>query len=129
MLYCYNTSSLKSRACLETMVQLTDVIIKGKTRCDRLDDVKNLNVWGQDITGTAGGPACHPPCVTCAQLNYLLAHACYTTDITILQHTPNLEVLSLSINGITSLKHIMHCKGLKELYLRKNMVADINDIR
>lgn len=52
-----------------------------------------------------------------------------TTDVSILQRTPNMEVLSLSVNGISSLRHFMLCKGLKELYLRKNMIEDINDIR
>jgi hypothetical protein len=33
------------------MVQLTEAIIKGKTRLDKLSEVKNLNLWGQDITG------------------------------------------------------------------------------
>lgn len=33
------------------MVQLTQAIIKGKTRLDKLSEVKNLNLWGQDITG------------------------------------------------------------------------------
>lgn len=40
-----------------------------------------------------------------------------------------MEVLSLSVNGITSLKHFMHCTALRELYLRKNMVTELSDIR
>uniref|UniRef100_A0A383VDS6 U2A'/phosphoprotein 32 family A C-terminal domain-containing protein n=1 Tax=Tetradesmus obliquus TaxID=3088 RepID=A0A383VDS6_TETOB len=82
------------------MVQLTQAIIKGKTRLDKLSEVKNLNLWGQDIT-----------------------------DVSILQHTPAVQVLSLSVNGISSLRDFMHCRELRELYLRKNNVANLNDIR
>lgn len=31
------------------MVVLTEQIIKGKTRLDKLEEVKNLNLWGQDL--------------------------------------------------------------------------------
>jgi hypothetical protein len=41
----------------------------------------------------------------------------------------HLQVLSLSVNGISSLRDFMHCKELRELYLRKNNVANLNDIR
>lgn len=40
-----------------------------------------------------------------------------------------LQVLSLSVNGISSLRDFMHCRELRELYLRKNNVANLNDIR
>jgi hypothetical protein len=31
------------------MVVLTEQIIKGKTRLDKLEEVKNLNLWGQEL--------------------------------------------------------------------------------
>ncbi len=31
------------------MVVLTEQIIKGKTRLDKLEEVKNLNLWGNDL--------------------------------------------------------------------------------
>jgi Leucine-rich repeat (LRR) protein len=40
-----------------------------------------------------------------------------------------LQVLSLSVNGISSLRDFMHCRELRELYLRKNNVANLSDIR
>mmetsp|Transcript_27666 Transcript_27666/g.27356 ORF Transcript_27666/g.27356 Transcript_27666/m.27356 type:complete len:219 (-) Transcript_27666:29-685(-) len=42
---------------------------------------------------------------------------------------PNLEVLSLSVNKITTLKHFQYCRKLTELYLRKNLISDLNEIR
>lgn len=35
------------------MVQLTEQIIKGKTKLDKLEEVKNLNLWGQDLDDCA----------------------------------------------------------------------------
>lgn len=40
-----------------------------------------------------------------------------------------LEVLSLSVNNISTLKDVQNCYNLKELYLRKNSISDINEIR
>jgi Leucine-rich repeat (LRR) protein len=40
-----------------------------------------------------------------------------------------MQVLSLSVNGISSLRDFMHCRELRELYLRKNNVANLSDIR
>lgn len=42
---------------------------------------------------------------------------------------PNLEVLSLSVNKVTTLIDIAHCSKLQELYLRKNNITDISEIR
>ncbi|EFJ46477.1 hypothetical protein VOLCADRAFT_105471 [Volvox carteri f. nagariensis] len=82
------------------MVVLTEQIIKGKTRLDKLEEVKNLNLWGQDLD-----------------------------DCSILAKLPNLEVLSLSVNRLSSLKDFRHCAKLQELYLRKNDVKDLNEIQ
>ncbi|KAL6758204.1 hypothetical protein V8C86DRAFT_2600705 [Haematococcus lacustris] len=82
------------------MVALTEQIIRGKTRIDKLDDVKNLNLWGQDLD-----------------------------DVSVLAKMPNVEVLSLSVNRISTLKGFRHCLKLQELYLRKNVVQDVTDLQ
>ncbi|KXZ49111.1 hypothetical protein GPECTOR_23g41 [Gonium pectorale] len=82
------------------MVVLTEQIIKGKTRLDKLEEVKNLNLWGQELD-----------------------------DCAVLAKLPNLEVLSLSVNRLSSLKDFKHCSKLQELYLRKNDVRDLNEIQ
>ena len=66
------------------MVLLTEQIIKGKTRLDKLEDVKNLNLWGQDLD-----------------------------DVSVLSKLPNVEVLSLSVNRISSLAHFRNCSRLQ----------------
>lgn len=62
---------LAPAACLlsSSQVVLTEQIVRGKTRIDRLDEVRNLNLWGQDID-----------------------------DVSVLARLPGVEVLSLSVN-------------------------------
>jgi Leucine-rich repeat (LRR) protein len=67
-----------------------------KTKTNRIDSIKNLNLWGNDLD-----------------------------DITIVQQMNALEVLSLSVNNISTLRDISYCNNLKELYLRKNTIVDI----
>jgi Leucine-rich repeat (LRR) protein len=42
---------------------------------------------------------------------------------------PNVEILSLSLNKITSLRDFVGCLKLTELYLRKNMIGDLAEIK
>lgn len=71
-----------------------------RTKAGSLDAVKNLNLWGNDID-----------------------------DVSILREMPNLEVLSLSVNKINTLKYFQYCKKLTELYLRKNLISDLREIK
>ncbi|EGR33402.1 leucine rich repeat protein [Ichthyophthirius multifiliis] len=79
---------------------LTEDLIKQKTKTEAIHLVKNLNLWGQELD-----------------------------DLHVLKGMPNLEVLSLSVNQISSLKYIKCCLKIKELYLRKNSIQDITEIR
>ena len=79
---------------------LTEDLILQRTKAGSLENVKNLNLWGNDIE-----------------------------DVRILKEMPNIEVLSLSVNKISSLKSFQYCKKLTELYLRKNLISDISEIR
>ena len=79
---------------------LTEELVISKSKCDNLISVKNLNLWGNDIE-----------------------------DMKLLQRMPNVEVLSLSVNKISTLKDFAYCSKLIELYLRKNCISDIREIR
>lgn len=81
------------------MSTLSEQQILSRARASSLENVKNLNFWGSDLN-----------------------------DISVLRQMPNVEVLSLSVNNITSLKDFAHCPRLRELYLRKNSIRDINEI-
>jgi len=71
-----------------------------RTKCNRMDLIRNLNVWGNDLS-----------------------------ELPALRHMPNLEVLSLSVNKVSCLEDIRYCPKLTELYLRKNNVADLGEVR
>ena len=71
-----------------------------KCKTDKLTSIKNLNLWGNDLE-----------------------------DISIIKNMPNIEICSLSLNKIFSLKDFTTCKKLSELYLRKNLVTDLQEIK
>jgi hypothetical protein len=79
--------------------KLTAEFIALRTKSDRLEQIKNLNLWGNELE-----------------------------DISIIRNMPLLEVVSLSVNRITTLKDFSFLKNLKELYLRKNSIRDINEV-
>lgn len=79
---------------------LTAELICVKTKASNLESVKNLNLWGNEID-----------------------------DVNIVKEMPNLEVLSLSVNKISSLKPFQYCKKLSELYLRKNLIQDLSELK
>lgn len=82
------------------MVGLTEGMIKGRTRLDRMEEVRNLNLWGQDLD-----------------------------DVSMLSKLSMVEILSLSVNRITTLRDFAHCAKLQELYLRKNEVSDVAELQ
>uniref|UniRef100_K7G6V2 Cilia- and flagella-associated protein 410 n=1 Tax=Pelodiscus sinensis TaxID=13735 RepID=K7G6V2_PELSI len=50
------------------------------------------------------------------------------TDISICRELPNIEVITFSVNGISSLAPISHCQHLTELYLRKNSIPSLDEL-
>jgi len=79
---------------------LTQDLVLLRSKADRLDNVKNLNLWGNDID-----------------------------DVSILKDMSNVEVLSLSVNKIATLRDFQYCPRLTELYLRKNLIADLAEVQ
>lgn len=81
------------------MVVLTEDMIVARTRVSDMNHVKKLNCWGAELS-----------------------------DISVLRKLSNVEVLSLSVNTITTLEDIQHCKNLQELYIRKNAIPNLTQI-
>jgi len=79
---------------------LTQDLVLLRSKADRLDSVRNLNLWGNDID-----------------------------DVSILKDMGNVEVLSLSVNKIATLRDFQFCPRLTELYLRKNLIADLAEVQ
>ena len=81
------------------VIMLSENLILSKTKSERLTAVKNLNLWGAELS-----------------------------DISIVTQLINLEVLALSVNHVATLRDIAECKLLRELYLRKNDIASLGEV-
>jgi Leucine-rich repeat (LRR) protein len=65
---------------------LTTDLVFTKTKSDSLQNIKNLNLWGNDLE-----------------------------DLRLIEKMPNLEVVSLSVNRINSLRDFATCQKLQVL--------------
>ncbi|CAG5126181.1 unnamed protein product [Candidula unifasciata] len=79
--------------------ELTEALVLIRTRAADLESVRKLNCW-----------------------------ACNIGDVNIVRRMPNLEVCSLTINKLTSLRDFSHCHNLQELYVRTNNIQHLSDI-
>lgn len=79
---------------------LTRELLLSKCKTDKLAAIKNVNLWGNEIEDLS-----------------MLA-----TEL------PNVEIVSLSLNKISSLRDFQYCSKLQELYLRKNNICDLRDV-
>jgi len=79
---------------------LTIELLHMKTKTNQIDKITKLNLWGNDLD-----------------------------DVSILHSMTSLEVLSLSVNHIRSLKDFQNCYNLRELHLRRNLITDLSEIR
>ena len=78
---------------------LTKETIVEKCKKQNFKEIVNINIWGCDID-----------------------------DVSIIHQLPNLEVVSMSVNKISTLKPFSFCPKITELYLRKNLIKDINQV-
>ena len=81
------------------MVRLTEEMIAARTRINDCTQVKKLNCWGAELD-----------------------------DISIIRKMKNVQILSLSVNNITSLADFQNCEELEDLFIRKNNIKDLNSV-
>ena len=79
--------------------KLTKDFIRSRLGNDDFENIKNLNLWGNNID-----------------------------DISLLSEMPSLEIISLSVNHIKDLSVFRSLKNVKELYLKDNQISDFNQI-
>ena len=79
---------------------LTTELIRTRTKTDSLQYVKRFTLCGNDID-----------------------------DVKLVRQMPNIEVLSLSVNRINTLKDFAHCHKLQELYVRKNSILELSEVQ
>ncbi|XP_068099608.1 cilia- and flagella-associated protein 410 [Hyperolius riggenbachi] len=80
-------------------MKLTRKQVLSRAKASELDNVRKLNCWGSRLT-----------------------------DISICHELPNIEVMTLSANSISSLEPVSHCQNLAELYLRKNNISNLAEL-
>ena len=80
--------------------KLTPDMIIQKAKTDKFEMIKNLNLWGNDLQ-----------------------------DISLIRELINVEILSLSVNAIKTLADFSYCPRLTELYLRKNCISNLSEIK
>ncbi|XP_040910242.1 cilia and flagella associated protein 410 [Toxotes jaculatrix] len=80
-------------------MKLSRKLVLAKAKASDLDSVKKLNCWG-----------------------------CNLTDISIFSQIPNIKVLTLSVNSISSLAPLAGCLSLCELYLRRNLIPSLSEL-
>ncbi|XP_054624426.1 cilia and flagella associated protein 410 isoform X2 [Dunckerocampus dactyliophorus] len=80
-------------------MKLTCKQVLTEAKAPDLESVRKLNCWG-----------------------------CKLTDISILSEMPNIEVLTLSVNSISSLSPLAGCLSMCELYLRSNMIPTLSEL-
>ena len=79
--------------------KLTKDFLRSRLGTDEFDNIKNVNLWGNNID-----------------------------DISLLSEMPLLEIISLSVNHVKDLSVFLKLKNVKELYLKDNKISDFNQI-
>ncbi|XP_006876845.1 PREDICTED: protein C21orf2 homolog isoform X2 [Chrysochloris asiatica] len=80
-------------------MRLTRKMVLSRAKASELESVRKLNCWGSRLT-----------------------------DISICREMPSLEVITLSVNGVSSLEPVRQCQRLSELYLRKNCISSLAEL-
>ena len=80
-------------------VTLTQETILKKAQVSKLEEVQHLNFWGNSLE-----------------------------DVSIISKCPNVETIALSVNNVKTLKPFANCHKLKELFLRKNDIENLNEL-
>lgn len=80
-------------------MKLTRQMVLSRAKASELHSVKKLNCWGSRLT-----------------------------DISICREMPSLEVITLSVNSVSTLEPVSRCQQLSELYLRRNRIASLSEL-
>ncbi|KAM6161755.1 cilia- and flagella-associated protein 410 [Erethizon dorsatum] len=80
-------------------MKLTRKMVLSRAKASELHSVRKLNCWGSRLT-----------------------------DISICREMPSLEVITLSVNSISTLEPVSCCRRLSELYLRRNRIPSLAEL-
>ncbi|XP_047574604.1 cilia- and flagella-associated protein 410 [Lutra lutra] len=80
-------------------MKLTRKMVLSRAKASELHSVRKLNCWGSRLT-----------------------------DVSICREMPSLEVITLSVNSVSTLEPVSQCRQLSELYLRKNRIPSLAEL-
>ncbi|XP_040842630.1 cilia- and flagella-associated protein 410 [Ochotona curzoniae] len=80
-------------------MKLTRKMVLSRAKASELHHVRKLNCWGSRLT-----------------------------DISICREMPSLEVVTLSVNSVSTLEPVSRCQRLSELYLRRNLIPSLSEL-
>lgn len=80
-------------------MKLTRKMVLSRAKASELHSVRKLNCWGSRLT-----------------------------DISICREMPSLEVITLSVNSVSTLEPMSRCRQLSELYLRGNRICSLAEL-
>lgn len=80
-------------------MKLTRKMVLSRAKASELHSVRKLNCWGSQLT-----------------------------DISICREMPSLEVITLSVNSVSTLEPVRGCRHLSELYLRRNRIPSLDEL-
>ncbi|XP_048202112.1 cilia- and flagella-associated protein 410 isoform X2 [Perognathus longimembris pacificus] len=80
-------------------MKLTRKMVLSRAKASELHSVRKLNCWGSRLT-----------------------------DISICREMPSLEVITLSVNSVSTLEPMSACRRLSELYLRSNRIPSLDEL-
>uniref|UniRef100_A0A8C2YM09 Cilia- and flagella-associated protein 410 n=1 Tax=Chinchilla lanigera TaxID=34839 RepID=A0A8C2YM09_CHILA len=80
-------------------MKLTRQMVLSRAKASELHSVRKLNCWGSRLT-----------------------------DISICREMPSLEVITLSVNSVSTLEPVSRCRRLSELYLRRNRIPSLDEL-
>ncbi|KAF7473943.1 cilia- and flagella-associated protein 410 isoform X3 [Marmota monax] len=80
-------------------MKLTRKMVLSRAKASELHSVRKLNCWGSRLT-----------------------------DISICREMPSLEVITLSVNSVSTLEPVSRCRRLSELYVRRNRIRSLDEL-
>ncbi|XP_004602540.1 cilia- and flagella-associated protein 410 isoform X1 [Sorex araneus] len=80
-------------------MKLTRKMVLTRAKASELHSVRKLNCWGSRLT-----------------------------DISICREMPSLEVITLSVNSVSTLEPVSGCRQLSELYVRRNRIGSLSEL-
>lgn len=80
-------------------MKLTRKMVLSRAKASELHSVRKLNCWGSRLT-----------------------------DVSVCREMPSLEVITLSVNSVSTLEPVSRCLQLSELYLRRNRIASLAEL-